>query len=164
MIGPSESKCTQEVYDFALQLGGAIVSRNLAIVSGGKGGAMEAVCKGAKQSENTFFGATIGILPGDNDKEANEFVDIIIPSGIGIARNTIIINTADVIVSIGGGSGTLSEIAFAWQKGKTIFSFSQFPGWSANLAGTSIDDARSDKIVSVGSLKELMQELDKIGL
>ena len=164
VIGPSQSKCSKDTYEFAEQLGHTLASRGLSIVCGGKGGVMEAVCKGAKLSDQTFNGATIGILPEDNDEQVNEYVDIVVPTGIGIARNIVIINMADVVIALAGGSGTLSELAFAWQKNKPVFAFSQYPGWAAKLAGEQIDNAREDKIIRLDSMQQLSTHLDKIGL
>jgi len=77
---------------------------------------MEAACKGAKKAGGT----TVGILPGDNINDANQFVDIPVASGMGIGRNIIIIRSADAVVAINGKYGTLSEIAFALQLGKPV--------------------------------------------
>jgi hypothetical protein len=70
---------------------------------------MKAVCKGAKEGN----GITIGILPGNERAEANEFVDIAIPTGIGHRRNFLVVNSGDVVIAIGGRQGTLNEISFA---------------------------------------------------
>ncbi len=77
--------------------------------------------------------------PGNTKDEANEFVDVVIPSGMGWARNQLIINSADVVVSVAGGTGTLSELAYAWQAGKTVICYTQFDGWTKRLAGTQPD-------------------------
>jgi uncharacterized protein (TIGR00725 family) len=79
---------------------------------------MEAACKGAMDAN----GLTIGILPSEDTQEANDYVKIPIATGIGIARNIIIVNTAQALISINGGYGTLSEMAFAVQLGKPLFS------------------------------------------
>jgi uncharacterized protein (TIGR00725 family) len=79
---------------------------------------MEAACKGAIE-EN---GLTIGVLPSDDIQEANDYVKIPIATGIGIARNILIVRTAQALISINGRYGTLSEMAFAIQLGKPLFS------------------------------------------
>ncbi len=79
---------------------------------------MEGAARGAKKAN----GVTIGILPGDNADDANEFIDFVIPSGFGEARNILIIRTADAIVAFPGKYGTLSEMAFALQAGKPLVS------------------------------------------
>jgi hypothetical protein len=78
---------------------------------------MEAACKGAKQ----FGGLTVGILPSFDGKDANNYVDVKIPTGIGYARNILVVRAADAIVAINGKYGTLSEIAFAFNEDKPVF-------------------------------------------
>ena len=155
VIGPGKNLCGTELYNFGVDLGKSIATPGRVIVCGGKGGFMEAVCKGAKLSPCTFEGQTIGILPEDTPEHANPFVDVSIPTGMGIARNIVIINTADIIIAAGGGSGTLSELAFAWQKGKTVLCLTQFGGWAAELAGKNIDDRNKDLLVKVQSIEEV---------
>lgn len=75
---------------------------------GGRGGVMRAACKGAKEAG----GITVGILP-DSKEEANEFVDIVIPTNLGNMRNFLVVNAADVVIAISGRWGTLNEISFA---------------------------------------------------
>jgi len=97
IIGPNKSVCSKELYGFGVELGKQIVTKDCAIICGGLGGFMEAVYKGAKLSPETFNGQTIGILPDAISENANPYIDIAIPTGIGVARNIIIINTADII-------------------------------------------------------------------
>ncbi len=156
IIGPGQNLCSKELYEFGVDLGKSIASPGRVIVCGGKGGFMEAVCKGAKLSPGAFEGQTIGILPEDTDEYANPFVDVTIPTGIGIARNLVIINAADIIVAAGGGSGTLSELAFAWQKGKRVLCLTQFGGWTAELAGKNIDDRAAGLLIEVSSIEEIL--------
>ena len=80
-------QCDQRLYDLAEETGNLLAMNGYAVICGGLGGVMEAVCKGAKTSN----GLTIGILPGENPADANPFVDIAIASGMGISRNLIII-------------------------------------------------------------------------
>jgi uncharacterized protein (TIGR00725 family) len=77
---------------------------------------MEAACRGAKECG----GATVGILPGADRSDANPHVDIAIPTGLGEARNALVVRAADALIAIGGGYGTLSEIAFALKAGKRV--------------------------------------------
>ena len=90
-------------------VGRALAEAGAVLICGGRGGVMEAACRGAKAAG----GITIGILPGTDRREANPYVDIPIVTGIGVARNGIIARTAQVAVAVGGSYGTLSEIAFA---------------------------------------------------
>jgi uncharacterized protein (TIGR00725 family) len=97
-------------------VGRALGERGVALVCGGLGGVMEAACRGAKEAG----GATIGILPGSDRAAANEFVDVAIPTGFGEARNVLVVRAADAVIAVGGGHGTLSEIAFALKAGKRV--------------------------------------------
>lgn len=110
--------CTPEVAKQAEQVGRLIAERGALLVCGGLDGVMEAAARGAKQAGGT----TIGILPGDRLNEANPYIDIPIATGIGYARNTIIVKTAQVLIAINGGYGTLSEIAFALMEEKPVVS------------------------------------------
>jgi hypothetical protein len=77
---------------------------------------MEAACRGAKEAG----GLTVGILPGSDRSQANPFVDVVLPTGLGEARNALVVGAADVVIAVGGGYGTLSEIALALKAGKRV--------------------------------------------
>jgi uncharacterized protein (TIGR00725 family) len=100
----------------AYEVGRLIAKAGATLICGGRGGIMEAACRGAVEAK----GLTIGILPSENIREANPYVKIPIATGIGIGRNIIIVNTAQVLIAIAGQYGTLSEIAFALQSGKPV--------------------------------------------
>jgi uncharacterized protein (TIGR00725 family) len=110
------SSCTDEVYFFAKRVGEEIAKADAMLVCGGLSGVMEGACKGVK-NEN---GRTIGILPGFSKLEANKYVDIPIITGMGVARNVVIVRTADVLIALEGSAGTLSEIALALNIGKPV--------------------------------------------
>jgi uncharacterized protein (TIGR00725 family) len=77
---------------------------------------MEAACRGAKRAGGT----TVGLLPGMDRSAANPFVDLAIPTGLGEARNAVVVRAADVLIAVGGGYGTLSEIALGLRAGKRV--------------------------------------------
>ncbi|HET8820505.1 MAG TPA: LOG family protein, partial [Thermoleophilaceae bacterium] len=77
---------------------------------------MEAACRGAKDGGGT----TVGILPGTDRGQANEFVGVALPTGLGEARNALVVRAADALIAVGGGYGTLSEIALALKAGKRV--------------------------------------------
>jgi uncharacterized protein (TIGR00725 family) len=110
------SVCSDEQYAFAERVGAALAKAGAAVVCGGLAGTMEAVCKGAK----SVSGKTIGILPGTDISEANEFVDVPIATGMGVVRNVIIVRTANVLIALDGAEGTLSETALAMNIGKNV--------------------------------------------
>jgi len=103
--------CTKEMEQIAHNLGKKLTKVVDLLVSGGLSGTMKAVCSGFKAGG----GLTIGIIPGYDKKEANEFVDVVIPTGMGLARNVLVVKAADVVVAFPGEAGTLSEIAYCLQ-------------------------------------------------
>jgi len=105
----------EKVLQTAEELGKEIAKSGAVLVCGGKQGVMRAACKGAK-SEN---GTTVGILPESAD-EANEFVDIKIPTRLGYVRNTIVANSGDAVIALCGSVGTLTEIIYATAFSKPI--------------------------------------------
>jgi len=106
-------QCSEEVARVAESVGRELARRGAALVCGGLGGVMEAACRGAK-SEG---GLTIGILPGFSRREANPYVDIPVVTGLGEARNVIVVRTAQAVIAVNGEYGTLSEIAYALKLG-----------------------------------------------
>jgi hypothetical protein len=160
IIGPNNKMCSKELYDFGMQLGRQVATKDRTFVCGGLGGFMEAFCKGVKQSPDTFNGQTVGILPDDTSDNANPFIDIAVATGQGIARNIIIVRTADIIIAAGGGAGTLSEIAFAWQLEKKVLCVTFFEGWAKELAGRNLDDRQNGLLIPVNSIDEIIKHLD----
>jgi len=160
IIGPNNKMCSKELYDFGVQLGQQVATKNRTFVCGGLGGFMDAVWKGVKQSPDTFTGQTVGILPDDTSDNANPFIDTAVATGQGIARNIIIVRAADIIIAAGGGAGTLSEIAFAWQLEKKVLCVTLFEGWAKELAGRNIDDRQNGLLVPVKSIDEIIKHLD----
>ena len=152
--------CSQQLYDFGVELGRQAATKDRTFVCGGHGGFMEAVCKGVKQSHDTFKGQTVGVLPDDTTDNANQFIDTAVATGAGIARNIIIVRTADIIIAAGGGAGTLSEIAFAWQLNKTVLCVTQFDGWAQELAGKNLDNRHNGLLIPVSDIDEILKHLD----
>jgi uncharacterized protein (TIGR00725 family) len=140
------SSASQPVLDSAFKTGAEIMKAGFSLICGGLSGVMEAACRGAFSIVGTNSGRIIGILPGLDKQDANPYADIVIATGIGYARNSIIACTADAVIAVSGGSGTLSEIAFAWQYGKPVVVLGGLPGFSARLIGLSIDERRNDNI------------------
>ena len=104
-----ESLATEENAKYAEEVGKEIAKAGAVLVCGGLKGVMEHACKGAKSEGGT----TIGILPGSKREEANPYVDFPVITGIGYARNKLVVKSGHVAIAIGGSYGTLSEIAFA---------------------------------------------------
>ncbi len=109
--------CPSEIYKTAYAVGKAVAERNGILVCGGLGGVMEAGAKGASEAG----GITVGILPGDDEKEANPYITVPIATGMGYARNVLVVRSSQALIAVSGGYGTLSEIALALKMGKEVF-------------------------------------------
>lgn len=114
------SRCGPDISSLAELAGKLLAEAGVGIVCGGGGGVMEAVCRGAVGAE----GVTIGILPGEEPRAANPYIRFAIPTGIGEARNAIVVRAGSAVLAIGGGYGTLSEIALAMKWGKPVIGLS----------------------------------------
>ena len=110
------SNAALDVCRVAEDVGRELARNGAGVVCGGLGGVMAAACRGAKAAG----GLTVGILPGSTREEANAWVDVAVPTGMGEARNALVVRTADVLVAVGGEFGTLSEIALALRIGKPV--------------------------------------------
>jgi hypothetical protein len=100
----------------AYEVGRLIAGEGKMLVCGGLSGIMEAACRGAFESG----GITLGILPGDTKDKANPYVTIPLPTGMGVGRNILVVRASDSMIAMDGGSGTLSEIAFALNIGVPV--------------------------------------------
>lgn len=152
----------------AYETGKMLVDNGFRVQSGGMGGVMEAAFAGAKASENYQDGDTIALLPTFDICYANKYADIIIPTGIDVMRNAIVAN-ASAVIAVGGGAGTLSEMAFAWSLKRLLIAYENVDGWSAKLANTKIDEKKRydfpDKVWGVSTPEEaakiLLEKIDK---
>ena len=119
------STCTPAERDLAEQTGRLLAQRGAIVLCGGLGGVMEAVAKGVKANGGT----TVGILPGTDPGAANAYIDIPLATGMGEMRNALIVRAAQAVIAIGGGWGTLSEIALAQRIGTPVAGLHDaFPG------------------------------------
>ncbi len=121
VCGPGTDATAGELA-WAEEVGGLLAEAGALLVCGGLGGVMEAACRGARSK----LGFTIGLLPGDSREDANGWVSLAIPTGMGEARNVLIVRAADAVIAIGGGWGTLSEVAFALKRGTPVISLGSF--------------------------------------
>lgn len=110
------STCTPEETTLAEETGQLLAQRGAILVCGGLGGVMEAAARGAKANG----GVTVGILPEGDPRAANAYIDVPLATGLGEMRNFLIVRTAQALIAIGGGVGTLSEIALAQRIGKPV--------------------------------------------
>lgn len=95
---------------------GKEIGRKANLVCGGRGGVMREAARGCKETG----GETIGIIPSNKKEDANEYIDHVIVTGLGVARNAIVVKSSDALISIKGGYGTLSEIAMSKKIGKEV--------------------------------------------
>ena len=114
VVGPG--RAAPEDVEAAEQVGADLATAGAVLVCGGLGGVMEAACRGAAVAG----GSTVGLLPGEDRTAANPWVSVALPTGLGEARNVLVVRAAQAVVAIGGGWGTLSEIALALRAGKTV--------------------------------------------
>jgi uncharacterized protein (TIGR00725 family) len=124
--------CSKAVAALAEAVGREIAQAGAVLICGGRGGVMEAACRGAKAQGGT----TVGILPGLDRREANPYVDFPIVTGLGEARNAVVVRTADAVVAVSGGFGTLSEIGLALKMGRPVVGLGT---WDLYKAGRRTD-------------------------
>ena len=144
VIGAREP--SPEEAGLAEEVGKEIARQGAALVCGGLGGVMEAACRGA-ESEG---GITIGVLPGDDPDAANPHVEIPIATGIGYARNVVVVRSARAVIAVGGSYGTLSEIAYALAGNTPVIGLNP---WSI-----SRDGKQDDSIIYVQSPSEAVKK------
>jgi uncharacterized protein (TIGR00725 family) len=106
----------------AEEVGAGLAMAGAVVVTGGLGGVMEAACRGAKARR----GRTLGILPGEDRSAANGWVDVAVATGMGEMRNALVVRSSDGLIAVGGGPGTLSEIALALKAGKPVIGLGTF--------------------------------------
>lgn len=126
-------QCSAYELEQAEAVGRELARRGVILICGGLGGIMEAACKGARAEG----GIAVGILPGSNRHMANPYVSIPIVTGLGYARNVLVVKSAQAIIAIDGSYGTLSEIAHALQSGIPVIGLGT---WSVSIKG-KVDDS-----------------------
>jgi uncharacterized protein (TIGR00725 family) len=145
----------------ARQVGALIIERRWRLVTGGMGGVMKEASAGARASAAWVDGDIIGIAPGSDPAAANPFVDVVVATGMDHLRNSIVAHS-DAIIVIGGGAGTLSEIALAWIYRRLIVAL-PYEGWGGKLAGMKIDqrirykDIPDDCVYGAGSAAQAVE-------
>lgn len=130
------------ILEWAEEVGQLLARGGATVVTGGLGGVMRAASRGAVGAG----GVTIGILPGTNPHEANEFVTIPIATGLGVARNLVVVTAADAVLAVGGRHGTLSEIGLALRQGRHVVTLSSWRLDSdQRMGGPSVHRARDPR-------------------
>lgn len=126
----------------AEEVGFLIARADAVLICGGLNGVMQAAAKGAKRGG----GLTLGILPTGNKADANPYIDLPVATAMSTARNLVIVRTADALIAINGSYGTMSEMAHAFDQGKTVFALRTWPMEKAGV--------EADLFVPVASPKE----------
>ena len=152
-----DSSLSSNALEVARMVGQCIAKKGGVLICGGRSGVMEAVCKGAKEQN----GITVGILPQVKE-EANEFIDIAIPTGIGHKRDFLVVSAGEVIIAIGGRWGTLNEISFAMIFGKPLILIRGTGGCVDEIvAGNLMQDVESSYYI-VDSAEEAVDKAFEI--
>jgi uncharacterized protein (TIGR00725 family) len=142
--------CSEDICELAEKVGEGIAAAGAILVCGGMGGVMEAAARGAKSQG----GVTIGILPGADKTHANPYIDFPVVTGLGEARNLLVVRNSDVLIAFPGKFGTLSEIAFALKLGKPVVGLST---WNVSGEITKARDARDAVRIAVDQAKALKE-------
>jgi uncharacterized protein (TIGR00725 family) len=135
------SVATEEELRNALEVGREIGRRGAVLVCGGLTGVMESAARGAKETG----GLTIGLIPGEEASAANPYIDIVIPTGLGVARNVLVVASGQAVIAIGGKLGTLSEIAIAFLKGKPVIGLGTWGLEKGRAEGNELIPARDGR-------------------
>jgi uncharacterized protein (TIGR00725 family) len=122
------ANCTAAQSAAAEEVGRLLAERGVILVCGGGGGVMEAACRGAQQAG----GITIGLMPGFDPNEGNAYLTVALPTGLGHARNALVVQAGRSAIAIGGGYGTLSEIGIALKSGRKVVGLGT---WQATTSG-----------------------------
>jgi uncharacterized protein (TIGR00725 family) len=134
VIGPGDA--TGAILEAAEEVGGGLVERfGAVVITGGLGGVMEAACRGARSKRGT----TLGILPGSDRDDANGWVEIAVATGLDELRNGLLVRASDLVVALGGGHGTLSEIGFALKLRRPVIGLGTWDVHGVEQAGSPED-------------------------
>jgi len=153
VIGNNDNGCTPELEKLAYDTGSNIAKSNSVLITGGLGGVMRAASHGAHDAG----GLIVGIIPQNDFSLANEFCDIVIPSGMGLMRDFLNALSADGVIVIGGGSGTLSEICAAYMYKKPIVALKNSGGTASKYADQFLDHRKNVQIIGVETADEAIK-------
>ncbi len=166
VVGDSSLPGSDPRLRLAEEVGQAIVDAGYLLMTGGLGGVMESACRGARRSLRWHAGCIIAVLPGTDPREACELADIVLPTGLDAGRN-LVLAQADAVVAIGGGAGTLAEMALAWAMYRLVIAL-RTDGWSGELADRRIDervryaDIDDDRVYGASDAGEVVELLGRL--
>ncbi len=161
VVGHNENGTTPEVAKIAYDTGMEVARSGAILITGGLDGVMKAASHGAKDGG----GIVVGIIPQNDASFANEYCDIVVPTGIGLARDFLTALSGDGLIIVGGGSGTLSETCAAYMYKKPIVAIKSSGGIAGKYADQYLDHRQNVKIIGVDTPKEAVKLLlEKITL
>ncbi|HKX21508.1 MAG TPA: TIGR00725 family protein [Nitrososphaeraceae archaeon] len=138
VIGYNQDKSNEITNKIAYEVGTEIAKTGAILICGGLGGVMEYACKGAKE----HGGLTVGIIPQEEVHFANKFCDVVIATGIGYARDFVVATSADGIIAVGGGVGTLIELCVGYMLKKILVTIPTSGGTARIFGGRYLDDRK----------------------
>ncbi len=155
VVGNNTNGCTPKHEKIAYEVGSEIAKSDSVLITGGLGGVMTAASHGAHDAN----GLTVGIIPQDDATMANEFCDIVIPTGMGLTRDFLNALTADGVIIVGGGSGTLSEVCAAYMYKKPMVAIRNTGGSIEPYIDGFIDHRENIKIIGVDTPQEAVKKI-----
>lgn len=161
VVGDAVVASGSEKDRLAEDIGRLLVDAECRVLTGGLGGVMEAALRGARASHRYSEGDTVAVLPGHDPREANQFADIVIASGLDHVRNSVVAH-ADAVIAVGGGAGTMSEICMAWIYRRLVVAL-RVDGWSGQIADQPVDRRRrypelpDDRVYGAGDADEAVR-------
>jgi len=155
VIGNNTNGCTPKHEKIAFEVGAEIAKSDSVLITGGLGGVMAAASHGAHDAN----GLTVGIIPQDDATMANEFCDIVIPTGMGLTRDFLNALTADGVIIVGGGSGTLSEVCAAYMYKKPMVAIRNIGGSVEPYIDGFLDHRENIKIIGVDTPQEAVKKI-----
>ncbi|MFQ5475619.1 MAG: TIGR00725 family protein [Nitrosopumilus sp.] len=155
VIGHNTNGCTPEHEKIAYEVGTEVAKSDSVLITGGLGGVMTAAAHGAHDAN----GLTVGIIPQNDATMANKFCDIVIPTGMGLARDFLNALSADGVIVVGGGSGTLSETTASYMYSKPIVVIKNLGGSVEQYIDGFIDHRENVKIVGANTPKEAVKKI-----
>lgn len=152
VFGSDSDHCSKELYDIAFEVGIKLPPEDVVLYTGGLGGVMEAVNKGFYSSG----GMSVGILPGSNANESNDYCTLRIPTGIGFARAQILANSIDAAIVVGGGGGTMIEMLECYWRRKPIIALASSGGVAKEYANKFLDERELIRIEAAYTVDDVV--------
>ncbi len=155
VIGHDTNGCTSQHEKLAYEVGAEVAKSDSVLITGGLGGVMTAAAHGAHDAN----GLTVGIIPQEDASEANEYCDIVVPTGMGLTRDFLNALTADGVIIIGGGSGTLTETSAAYMHKKPMVAIRNQNGPVEQFIDGYLDHRENVKIIGVDTPQEAVKKI-----